>query len=381
METRAARLRLPVKKKPTFVQIAPRVGLGYRKNQGAGTWLARGADGKGGYWQKVFALADDQEDADGVAVLTYYQAQDRAKELVRGTAKGEKPVTVEEALDGYEADLLRRGNDTSNSDRVRHSLTTDLANKTVALLTSKDLSKWRDGLIAKGLKPASADRTARMLKAALNLAGREDQRIVNGNSWRTALSKLPEDEPPVCRVISDADVQRIVTAAHGLSVSLGLFIETAAVTGSRPSQLRKLEVGDVLAAGLSMPSSRKGRKRRVTRQSLPIPTSLAAALKSYAKGRVSSSPLFLRENGRPRVADDYAHQWRGIANSLGLADGVTLYALRHSSIVRQLIRSVPVRIVAAHHDTSVAMIEHTYSRYISQFSETMIRGSLIEFSR
>jgi hypothetical protein len=39
-----------------------------------------------------------------------------------------------------------------------------------------------------------------------------------------------------------------------------------------------------------------------------------------------------------------------------------MYALRHSSIVRQLLAGVPVRIVAAGHDTSVKMIEHTYSR-------------------
>jgi hypothetical protein len=39
-------------------------------------------------------------------------------------------------------------------------------------------------------------------------------------------------------------------------------------------------------------------------------------------------------------------------------------ALRHSSIVRQLLVGLPVRVVAANHDTSVIMIERTYSRHI-----------------
>jgi hypothetical protein len=44
---------------------------------------------------------------------------------------------------------------------------------------------------------------------------------------------------------------------------------------------------------------------------------------------------------------------------------VTSYALRHSSIVRGLLASVPIRVVASHHDTSVAMIEKNYSRFIT----------------
>ena len=59
LETRSARLRLPVAKKPVFVKIGPSVGLGYRRNQTAGTWVARVADGKGGNWTKAIGTADD----------------------------------------------------------------------------------------------------------------------------------------------------------------------------------------------------------------------------------------------------------------------------------------------------------------------------------
>ena len=57
---------------------------------------------------------------------------------------------------------------------------------------------------------------------------------------------------------------------------------------------------------------------------------------------------------------------------------VTLYALRHSSIVNQLLAGVPVRVVAAGHDTSVGMLERTYSRHIGDHSDGLVRKSLID---
>ena len=48
-----------------------------------------------------------------------------------------------------------------------------------------------------------------------------------------------------------------------------------------------------------------------------------------------------------------------------------MYALRHSSIVRGLRAMLPVRLVAALHDTSVAMIEQHYSAYIVDATEDL----------
>jgi hypothetical protein len=59
---------------------------------------------------------------------------------------------------------------------------------------------------------------------------------------------------------------------------------------------------------------------------------------------------------------------------------VTIYALRHSSIVRQLLAGVPVRVVAVNHDTSVAMIERTYSRYIGDHADALARKALLDLA-
>ena len=44
---------------------------------------------------------------------------------------------------------------------------------------------------------------------------------------------------------------------------------------------------------------------------------------------------------------------------------MTIYALRHSNIVRQLLAGVPIRVVAVNHDTSIVMIEKTYRRTLA----------------
>jgi hypothetical protein len=71
--------------------------------------------------------------------------------------------------------------------------------------------------------------------------------------------------------------------------------------------------------------------------------------------------------------------FRVVVAGLGLdPDKTTLYALRHSSIVRQLIANVPIRLIAVAHDTSVVQIERNYSALISEYSDTLSRAALLD---
>lgn len=57
---------------------------------------------------------------------------------------------------------------------------------------------------------------------------------------------------------------------------------------------------------------------------------------------------------------------------------MTIYALRHSSIVRMLLLNIPVRIVASLHNTSVRMIEKHYSESITEHSDDVSRVALLQ---
>ena len=381
LETPTARRRLEVRKKPYWTTISPGIALGYRRNAGAGTWSVRSTDGHGCDWIKRIALADDLERADGTHVLTYWQAIDAARKLARrqeGTAHDEsRPLTVAETLDRYEADLRGRGGDIYNAKRSRIHLPGSILSKPVALLGATELRRWRDGLAAKGLTPATINRTRTCLRAALELAAEHDKRIGNRREWRVGLRSLPDATVARNVVLDDDAVRRFVGAAYDRGRALGLFVETIGESGARPSEVARLQVADLDLANpsaprLQIPRSGKGgsrdRARKMQeRRRVPITPALATRLRQAAVGREPDAPLLLRESGEPwgyRRSDHYRDDIRAVVAAVGLPAATTLYALRHSAIVRRLLANTPVRVVADLSDTSVREIERHYARYI-----------------
>ena len=387
METRAARLKLPVAKKPVFAKIGPGVGLGYRRNQTAGTWVVRVADGRGGNWTKAIGSADDFEEADSNNTLDFWQAQDRARAVARGGRDGEgddgKPATVSRALGSYEADLRTRGGDVANVGRVRAHLRESLANKRVSLLTVRDLRSWRDSL-CKLVAPATVNRIASALKAALNLLADHDERIMSRQPWNMGLATIPDAEESRNVILPESIVREVIAKAYEENAEFGLLVEIAAVTGARVSQVSRLEVQDVQGdradPRLMMPSSRKGRgQKKIMRRPVPIPTSLVARLRLFAAEKPDNAALLVKPSGTPWSKCDHSRLFRRAATSAGLdASEVTINALRHSAIVRQILAGVPIRVVAVNHDTSITMLERTYSRYIGDHSDPVVRRALLD---
>ena len=298
LESATARRRLEVRRKPYYATVSPGIQLGYRRNIGGGSWsvrcIAQGAD-----WIKKIALADDLEPADGKHVLTYWQAIDMARALARrqpGADDANRPVTVGEALDRYQCDLDSRGADAQNANRVRRHLTPTLVTKPVALLTMNDLRHWRDGLVSKGVAPATINRTRAGLRAALELAASLDDRITNRNAFRSGLKGLPGGKNARRVVLPDADVLRIVEAAYQEDRAFGVLVEVLAQTGARVSQVARLRCADLQAdradPRLLMPTSYKGRGQK-EKQHVPVPiTAALAALLAELKGdRADDAPL------------------------------------------------------------------------------------------
>jgi len=384
LETRTNRLKLPVRRKPhAFTVVAPGIALAYRRGKERSAWVVRVADGKGGNWTKNLpGIPDDHEDANGESVLTFWQAQDAARRLARGTVESGRPVSVDEALTDYERDLRARGGLAGNASRVRHHLPPSLATKPVAMLTSRELQHWRDGL---GMRPATVNRTTRILKAACNLAASHDARIVNTKAWKVGLASLRDAHRARNVILTDQPVRALIEAAYADDPAFGLLTETAATTGARPSQLVKLEVGDLQAdrgdPRLLMPSSRKGHAgKRIERKPVPIPASLAARLRLAAGDRDAAAALLLRADGKPWSATSADHRTpfaRAVAR-VGLKPSTTFYALRHSSIVRQILAGTPLRVIADAHDTSTRQIEITYSAHISGHTDAVLRKGLLD---
>ena len=393
LESRSARLRLKIRRRPySGPSLARGIALMYRRNKTNGTWVLKVSDGHGAYWTKGFALSDDFEDSDGKAVLTFYEAQDAAKKLARGEngSADNAPITVDSALKDYKRDLEARNANPYNAESPRVHLTTVLLAKPVQLLNAHELKKWRDGLLGK-IAPATVNRVCRCLCAALALAAQHDQRVKNRDAWAIGLAALPDAHEVRNVVLSDSKVLEFVAAAYALDDKFGLLSDTLAVTGARPSQAVRLRVEDLhdhpVRPKLMMPKSAKGggknrNAKKTERYSVPITVQLAAKLRQAAKGRANNAPLLLQSDGNAwdkNPGQNYHRQVDKVVTAIGLdpAD-VTMYALRHSSIVRQLKLNVPIRLVASLHNTSVAMIEKHYSKYITEHSDDISRAALLQ---
>jgi integrase len=382
LESRSARLKLPVSSKPNWITIGPGLGLGYRRNKTAGNWVARIADGKGGYSTRNIGTADDYAEANGAEILNYFQAQAKARQLVTGSAVEASVTTVNQALKLYAADIRTRGGDVGNASRLRGHLSAAMLRKPVALLSTAELRRWRDGLV-KDLAASTVNRITTVLKATLNHVADQDERLTSRRAWEIGLATIANAEQSRNVILAEGVVRKIVLEARRVGTEFGLLVEVAAVTGARVSQIARIEVqdlqGDGATARLSIPASAKGKgDKAALRHTVPIGAAIATRLRVAAADRSATAPLLLKPSGDAwRKSDHHRPFARAVAIAGQDPAEVTIYALRHTSIARQLLANVPIRIVATLHDTSVAMIERTYSRHIGDHSDALARSAML----
>jgi integrase len=406
IESATARAKLPPRQNPFYRALAPDLHLGYRKPQhGPGRWVRRYLiDGQ----YRVenlrtrdgdLIVADDVAKPDGNRVRSYGQAQALAFEQHGATSDStEQLPTIADALDAYETDLRKRSGELDNVKRVRRHLPEQLGKTDVAQLKARDFTQWDAALDRAKLQASTKNRTNAALRAALNLAKRNDDRIKTQEVWRNALAPIPNATKSRNIILNRGQVEAVVAAAYRVDADFGLFVETAAVTGARPVQLSRLDVCDLQAnkSRLLIPRTKKGRVdksgEKIARQ---IPSALAARLKVQAAGRDPHEPLL--KMPRPD-SNRWISEWNAgggrwgrssharrfaaavAACAIKLPVNTSLYALRHTSIVRLLEQNVSTKVVGAWHDTSAAMIEKHYSVHISDHTEALQKQTMLDLS-
>jgi integrase len=268
----------------------------------------------------------------------------------------------------------------------------------LADLTEADLIACQQRLAAK--KPVSIQRIVNDLKAALNAAFIVGRRVLPGDLPTTIKFGLKVDAPEVLlanarenQILADDLVRRIVATAIALDEDFGRLVVLLAATGARFSQLARMSVGDVQAdqMRLMVPQSFKGRKRQLQYIRVQVGADTLATIAPVVDGRPAAAPLL--EHWRQRqvapmtwervdrgpwsAPSEMTRQWKRAVAVAGLPAATIPYALRHSSIVRGLRAGLPIRLVAALHDTSVAMIERHYSRWITEGLDELVARAVV----
>ena len=222
-------------------------------------------------------------------------------------------------------------------------------------------------------------------KACLTLAANDDERITNRRAWK--LPALRDTANPRNVILTEPQVRDVVAASYADGrLSLRRLHRDAG--GDRR------EAGSGAAAHGRRSRSRSSRrpappdakleegrgKKRIERAPLPIPAGLAKRLKAEAVGRADDEPL-LRDNEAPSWTETEHQPTVRERRRRGEVCRRTRRrtALRHSFITRSLLKGIPVRLVAASVDSSTAMIEATYSKFITRPGADLMRGALIDF--
>jgi integrase len=386
LESPTLRLTLTPRRKPyPGPRLAPGLKLAYRRNKAsAGAWIARLADGSGGYREVRIADADDFEARNHTTILGFFEAQTPAKQLLGGGAHA--ALTLDVALNSYAVDLKARRARDSNAALVRYHLKGHpLQHRPLAVISAAELKAWRNGMAAKGLAPSSVNRVRAALRACLELAMPSRSHI-----WKEGLESLPNATRARKLLFPDATILALVAAAYARDPALGLLCDVLASTGMRPIQAAAMRCEDVIADAkprlmVSKTAKGGGRNRsekRLQRYPFPITPALCAKLKQAAKGRPDHAPLLLKSDGEPwdqsNPHGDYRYSFAAVAEACGLAADTGIYAFRHSNIARMLMKKgVHTKIVADLHDTSEQMIRQHYGKFITDFSDDIAREALL----
>jgi integrase len=420
LSTRSARMRLTARAKPYWRLIAEGLHLGYRRStvaRRAGTWLCRRYLGDERYEVHALGAADDFPDMHGATnVLRFDEAISAARGWAHERADAERTAragkvvpTVRQAIEGYIARRRRKASPGSGQDAElrlsHHVLRSPLAELSLDRLTREALDAWREGLRRGGRaasdEPLASSTLARLLndvRAALRAGAQGADLAKVGALVRDALrAPADPDRARAKQILPDAEVRRIIEAAYTQDDDFGALVLVLAATGCRLSQAARLTVADLQVdrERIMIPVSLKGRgQKHRDGIAVPLPADTLARLRPLIAGRRAHELLLMRwhhrqvegdkEAGRLpawtkderrawRFAAEMVRPWRATLTTAQLPADLVPYCLRHSSIVRGLRAGLPVRLVAAAHDTSVAMIERHYGHFIVDASEDLLR--------
>jgi integrase len=371
LEARSNRLKLRVAKKPAFVRVGPGISLGYRRNQTAGTWVLRVADGHGGSRTEAIGLADDHDEANGLNFLNFWQAQERAKLTARrdGGARGAAPLTVRLAAETY-LEWLTAKNPRTAADtrgRLKRYFLPKFGGQLIASLTKTMLDGWLASIVCESddidrvrRSKDSANRVLTMVKALLNHAMRDPSNgLCDDNAWRLVkpfhgVAKSRETR------YTDEEVRRLIDKTEDVAVAN--LVAGAYLTGARYGELAEARIShfDARTKTLRVNVGKTGTRTII------LQTSAAEFFKGLVTSRSPEDFLLMRTDGSRWKRSDQTRPIKDALKKAGLPPDGSLYALRHTYVSHAIEGGVPLNVIADNCGTSVRMIEKTYAKLLAE---------------
>jgi integrase len=401
----SARVGLKARPEPYWRTISKGLAIGYRKGSTGGTWIARHFSVETKRRVESIGVADDHENADGIRVLSFEQAQKKVhKWLARLTAEETGgvvagPYTVARAMDDYITDRESSSRKPKARDRriVEAHIKPILGRIELNKLTQGKVKMWRDGLTktaprlrtrpgkpqtyreVDGSDPdvmrrrqATANRILTVLKAALNHAYTESNRIGSNAAWANVKPFRKVDVPKI-RFLSMDEVDALTPACGSDFQEL---VKGALVSGCRYGELTAMfvEAFDAGQGTVFVADSKNGESRYVHLNDEGV-----SFFKQVTQGRDPSAIMFLRSNGKQWKQSDQQRPMDAACEPAKL-EGVTFHILRHTYASHSLMNGMTIEVLAqqlGHKDTRITM--RHYAHLCPTFKQESVRRNAPSF--
>ncbi len=384
-----ARSKLSKRHNPYWREIIPGLHIGYRKGKRGGVWYGRKYMEEGVYQKWTLGLADDIVDSDGVDILTFTDADAKARLGPTGSAIG-KMDTVNHVMDYYmkHQDAEARSAKTTRYAVDRHIEPT-IGKKRLTKLTIDNITDWRNELAkpkkttqinerysARELRrrrQASANRVLTILKAALNYAERTGK-YRGATPWKLV--------PPFKNV--DATEHPYLTRDEAIRLQnacvpdLRLLVRGALETGCRYGELTSMKVLDFNtdAGTIAVRESKSGKVRHAH-----LTTSGHEFFDELVSDKKRSDLIFRRAEGQPWEKSNQIDPMRNACKIAKIDPPIPFKALRttYGSLLAE--EGVPLQVIAAalgHADTRIT--EKHYAHLMPNYVADTIRANLPTFT-
>lgn len=401
LNTRSARTKLPARREPYWVVISEGCALGYRRGRNGGTWIAKFRDESGHRHYEAIGAADDARDPDSLSVLSFGQAQEKARtfftqkarEAAGDAAPHDGPYTVADALSGYLKAYERRGGKAVYDTRraAETHILPALGTIAVAKLTARKIEDWHHRLAEQPArvrtKPgkkqrhrasavggdairkrrATANRILTVLKATLNHAWKAGQ-VASDDAWRR-VKPFKGVETARVRYLTATECVQLVNACEPAFRNL---VRGALLTGCRYSELATMCAADFNpdAGTITVRTSKAGKPRHVV-----LTDEGQGLLATLTAGKLANDPIFARADGGMWGKSHQLRPMMEACKRVKIRPPVSFHVLRHTHGSTLAMRGVPLGVIAeqlGHADTR--MTEKHYAHLAPSYVADTIRS-------
>lgn len=379
LQTREARRKLAERHEPYWHELRRGLHLGYRKGGSGGVWWLREYR-NGRYAKRRLGIAEDDIDADSAAVLSWSDALTMALGEQRPTAHAAAPYTVSDALDDYFAHRAAKSPWSSleiDRGKARAAITPKLSDSRVAALATRELLRWRDGLVsasedreAMRRAQATANRNWTVLRAALNHAYTTG-RVPGDEAWRR-IKPFRNVDRARTRFLSVAESKRLLNA---MPADFRRLARGALYTGLRLGELLALRVTHVTDGQVHVRHSKAGRPRTV-----PLSVEGSEFFDEIIAGKAGDELVFPRHDGQSWKRMDASRYMARASVTAKIRPPATFHDLRRSYASLLINRGTDAEVIRellGHADLRMTM--RAYAHLLNRTVAKIVKKKLPSF--